>query len=86
MEKAWAMSPIEGDQIMPQASEALRALFESDYDAVLVIEAAGLKETKGMISGTIDASLSDEAKTHVWAAVAYLMDEWDFDFRHDDPK
>lgn len=57
---------------MPQASEELRAKFEDDYAARLVLEGAGWTCDAGWWSMP-----THEPSEGEWEAITYLIHEWD---------
>lgn len=64
--------------MMPQASAELRAMWEDDSAALTYLEGRGIKEERnGLLVIPNGFDLNDRDV----AAIRYLMDEWDFDWR-----
>lgn len=65
---------------MPQASEELRAKFDNDAEASIVLENAGWACDGGWWSMPTHEPSEDE-----WDAITYLVHEWDHAIRKDAP-
>jgi hypothetical protein len=60
---------------MPRASDELRAMFPGhDEEALAYLSSVGLVDVRGLFT----VPNRDDYPPRVWAALQYMVDEWDY--------